>query len=121
MLQSALDADQMEPTEDEPTPDHLPAEIPVDDTGKSQTTKFVPWKEEALPTTASSMLQHQSIIKKEHVRPGKPTTIVPKMPVNVEQEEAKITPIVDGDRVVGIKVVCRCGATHEIRFEYDEQ
>lgn len=120
MLQPSLDADHKEPPEDESTPDHLPADIPADDTGKSQTPKFVPWKEEPLPREASSMLHHQTIIKKKHVRPGKPKTIAPEMPVNLELEEVEVTPIVEGDRVVGIKVVCHCGATHEIRFEYDE-
>ena len=120
MLQPALDADQTEPTKDESTSDHPPADIPVDDTDKSQTPKFVPWDTDLLPGNVSSMLQHQSIIKKAHVRSGKPRTIVPKMPVEVELKEAEITPIVDGDSVVGIKVICQCGATHEIRFEYDE-
>ena len=120
MPQPALDADHMESPEEEPAPDHLPADIPADDTGKSQTPKFVPLKEEPLPREASSMLQHQTIIKKEHVKPGKPKTIVPKTPVNLELEEVEVTPIIEGDRVVGIQVVCHCGATHDIRFEYDE-
>ena len=119
MLQPALDADHMEPIEDEPTPDHLPVDSPVDDAGKSPTPKFVPWKEEPLLSRASSILQHQSIIKRKNVRSGKPRTIVPRMPVDEKPEEAEITPIVEGDRVVGIKVVCGCGMTHEIRFEYD--
>ncbi len=120
MLQPALDADHMESPEEDPTPDPLPADIPADDTGKSQTPTFVPWKEERLPKEASSILQHQTIIKKEQVIPGKPMTITPEIPVNLELEEVEVTPILEGDRIVGIQVVCHCGATHEIRFEYNE-
>ena len=129
MFQSSLDANHIEPPEVEPTPDHLPADIPADDTEKSQARPFIPWKEEPLPREARSMLQHQTIIKKKHVKQGKPKTITPEMPLSMklpelpaslELEEVEVTPIVEGDRVVGIQVVCHCGATHEIRFEYDE-
>ncbi|MEE9464904.1 MAG: hypothetical protein V3W14_04940 [Candidatus Neomarinimicrobiota bacterium] len=80
---------------------------------------FVPWKEDPL-TSGKVAINRQTVIKKPLIRPGTPINIVPKVPVLDETEQMKVAPLMESDAIVGLKVVCSCGRSHEVRFEFDE-
>ncbi|MFB0517010.1 MAG: hypothetical protein ACETWG_10485, partial [Candidatus Neomarinimicrobiota bacterium] len=92
----------------------------------TQTPDFVPWREEQLPKQAVSGIGHRRVIKKDNVHRGTPVKITHEISLEPEPEpkarRIEVSPIMDGDTVVGLSIVCGCGATHEVRFEYgDEQ
>ncbi len=80
---------------------------------------FIPWKEEDLPSGRGLTVANKTIIKKSSVRQGAPQTIVPEVPSGVNQRPMEVQPLLEEDTIVGIKVTCSCGNSHEVRFEFD--
>ena len=77
---------------------------------------------------ARSVLGHRTIIKNARLRVGNPSRIStdvliatdPESVSGEEAEEMEITPLYDKDSVVGLAIKCRCGAAHEVRFEFPQ-
>ncbi len=86
-------------------------------------TAFTPWREEELPTEASSDLGHRKIVKKSNIRMGRPKKIEPEFHIEREprRESVEITPLKDKDEVVGLRLKCSCGVIHEVRFEFTDE
>ncbi len=80
---------------------------------------FVQWEEEALPSAQNLTVAHKTIIKKTSVRQGAPQTIVPEVPARVNQPPMEVQPLLEEDTIVGMKVTCSCGNSHEVRFEFN--
>ncbi len=85
-------------------------------------TKFTPWKEEPIPEEAISELGHRKIVKKNKLHQGSPRIIVPKFHLerNPKPETVEVTPIIENEVTVGLRLVCSCGTVHEVRFEFGE-
>ena len=81
---------------------------------------FIQWEEESLPSLSHLSIANKGIIKKRNVRQGTPQTIVPKVPSLNDQQPMKVTPLLEEDAIVGMKVTCTCGNSHEVRFEFDD-
>ncbi len=88
-------------------------------TKAADVSDFVRWEEDVLPSTQGLTVAHQTIIKKSNVRPGTPQTIVPKVPALVGRRPMEVQPLLEEDTIVGMKVTCSCGNSHEVRFEFD--
>ncbi len=80
---------------------------------------FVPWEEEVLPSAQGLTTAGKTIIKKSSVRQGTPQTIVPEVPARVNQPPMDVQPLLEDDIIVGMKITCSCGNSHEVRFEFD--
>ncbi|MCH7939897.1 MAG: hypothetical protein IID13_09155 [Candidatus Marinimicrobia bacterium] len=80
---------------------------------------FVRWEEEVLPAGQNLAVANKVIVKKSNVRPGAPRTIIPKIPTHVDRRSMEVTPLIEDDTIVGMKVTCSCGNSHEVKFEFD--
>ncbi len=80
---------------------------------------FVPWEEEDLPSAQGLTVANKTIIKKISVRQGTPLMIVPELPSRINQPPMEVQPLLEEDAIVGMKVTCSCGNSHEVRFEFD--
>ena len=102
--------------EDSPTQEEHPTSLQVD---------FTHWQEGALPAQAISTLGHRHIIKSRKVRRIEPVKITHDITLEPEPEpepeSVEITPLKEGDAIVGLLLTCGCGATHEVRFDYGEE
>lgn len=83
------------------------------------TVDFKPWHEEPLPEETRGVISHQTIIKKEQIKEGRRKVIKAEVPLEPDDEALVVVPIVEDEEIVGLRISCRCGAEHEIRFEYD--
>lgn len=79
---------------------------------------FEAWKEQPLPTHSNLAFAHQRIIKKRQVATGEPTMIQPPIPEVHGSSQMEVEPILEDEIVIGVRVKCRCGAKHEILFDY---
>ena len=125
MFHSEPEADSSAPSSQELVSPEEGESSPSEDMLPSQ-PDFIPWQEEPLPKQAVSMVGHRRIIKSSKVRRGMPRKITPEVSLEPEPEpegkSIEVTPITDGETVVGLRIACGCGATHEVHFEYrDEQ
>ena len=87
----------------------------------SKQLDFIPWREEPMLKEAISGIGHRHIVKKGKVRQGRPVNITPEISLEPEAEDMEVTPIMDGETVVGFNIACGCGATHEVRFKYPDE
>lgn len=85
----------------------------------SQAPEFVPWEEEPFATPRKVAVARHAIIKKGSVTQGAPLTIVPEIPHLDESGAMTITPLMEGETIVGMTVACACGRSQEVRFEFD--
>ena len=81
---------------------------------------FIQWEEESLPSISNLASANKVIIKKRNVRQGAPQTIVPDVSALNDQQTMNVTPLLEEDTIVGMKVTCSCGNSHEVRFEFDD-
>ena len=90
------------------------------DADDDKSTDFVPWDEANLKQMPVSKFAHQSVVKRKDVQVGQPVKIKPLLPKFDEPapSEAEITPILQDDQIVGVKVACDCGTVHEIMFDF---
>lgn len=84
--------------------------------------EFTPWREEPLPEASISQLGHRKIVKKGDVHLGSPTTIIPEYHIQPDPkpETVEVTPLIENEETVGLRLVCSCGTVHEVRFEYGD-
>lgn len=80
--------------------------------------KFEAWQEKPLPTNSGLAFAHERIIKKRRVETGPPTIIEPVIPTLHDANQMEVEPITEDEVVIGMRVRCRCGAKHEILFDY---
>ena len=120
---SELDADSPEHPSEELVPVKMDDSSTLEDRHPSGQTEFTPWQEESLPAHATSKLGHRRIIKSVNVLRGEPVKITPHITLEPEPEpeSMEITPLIEDDTIVGLRMTCGCGATHEVRFEYGEE
>lgn len=119
-----LDADSQEHPSEELMPVKMDDSSPLEDRHPSGQTEFTSWREESLPAQAISKLGHRRIIKSGNVvLRGEPVKITPHITLEPESEpeSVEITPLIEDDAIVGLRMTCGCGATHEVRFEYGEE
>ena len=88
-------------------------------TKAADASNFVRWEEEDLPAGQNLAVINKVIVKKSNVRPGAPQTIVPKIPTHVNRRSMEVVPLLEGETIVGMKVTCSCGNSHEVKFEFD--
>lgn len=88
-------------------------------TKAADASDFVPWEEEVLPSGQNLAVANKVIVKKSNVRQGVPKTIVPKVPTRADQVPMEVQPLLEDGTIVGMKVTCSCGNSHEVRFEFD--
>lgn len=90
------------------------------DSGERESGEFVPWATANLKQMPVSKFAHQSVVKRKYVKTGRPVKIKPRIPTFEEPtpSEAEITPILQDDQIVGVKVACDCGTVHEIMFDF---
>ena len=101
----------------------------VDINAEASSPEFEELSEPSLQSPpARSVIGHRSIIKNTRLRVGTPSRISTDVPISPdpesasgeEAEEMEITPLYDKDSVVGLAITCRCGAAHEVRFEFPQ-
>jgi hypothetical protein len=87
----------------------------------SSEVDFTPWHEEPLPQDTGG-LGHRRIVKKRDIMQGKPVNIVHEVSLEPESEleGMEVFPIKEDNLLVGLKIECGCGRSHEVRFEYND-
>ncbi len=113
-----------------PTEDLVPIEEAQDTVPEGRPPSgerdFTPWREEPLPRRSVSRLGHRRLVKSGRLRPGTPVRITPEVKLEPEpvpepgDYTIEVTPILEGETMVGLAVMCGCGARHEVRFEYGD-
>ena len=90
------------------------------DADDDKSTDFVPWDEANLKQMPVSKFAHQTVVKRRHVTIAQPVKIKPLLPKFEEPAPSgsEITPILQDDQIVGVKVACDCGTVHEIMFDF---
>lgn len=123
MPHSELDADSPEHRSEELVPVKMDDRSTLEDRHPSGQVDFTPWREEPLPGRVTSKIGHRHVIKGSNVRRGEPVKVTPDITLEPEPEpeSVKITPLIEDDTIVGLRMTCGCGATHEVRFEYGEE
>ena len=83
---------------------------------------FTPWQEEPIPRSDSG-LGHRRIVKKKDIMQTKPINIIHEISLEPEDEieGMEVFPIKQDNLLVGLKIECGCGRSHEIRFEYTDE
>lgn len=83
---------------------------------------FTPWQEEPIPRTSSG-LGHRRVVKKKDIMQAKPVNIIHEISLDPEEEieGMEVFPIKQDNLLIGLKVECGCGRSHEIRFEYNDE
>ena len=84
--------------------------------------EFTPWQEEPIPEKIISELGHRRIVKKDNLLQGSPQEIIPQFHLesNPDRETVEVTPIVENEETVGLRLMCSCGTVHEVRFEFGD-
>ncbi len=123
---SELGADSPEHPSEELVPVKMDDSSTLEERHSSGQTEFTPWREESLSAHATSKLGHRRIIKSGNVvLRREPVKITPHITLEPEPEpepeSVDITPLIEDDTIVGLRITCGCGATHEVRFEYGEE
>ncbi len=80
---------------------------------------FETWQEEPLPSKVGLAVAHQTIIKRKQVATGPRKIITPVIPDLHSAGHMETEPIMEDESIIGIRVQCKCGATHEILFDYN--
>ena len=90
--------------------------------GENRSLDFEAWSEEPLPEGARTMVGRTSILKKEDIKQLSSRRITPVLPMEPESEEQsmEVLPVMEGETLIGLKIQCHCGATHEVRLDYDD-
>lgn len=83
---------------------------------------FTPWHEEPIPRSSSG-LGHRRVVKKRDIMQAKPVNIIHEISLEPEEEieGMEVLPIKQENLLVGLKIECGCGRSHEIRFEYNDE
>jgi len=125
MSHSELDADSPEQSSEDLMPDEDKNSSTLDEHHPPQQIDFTHWQEGALPAHTTSGLGHRRVVKSREVRQSEPVKITHDITLEPEpepeSESVEITPLKEGDAIVGLLLTCGCGATHEIRFDYGEE
>ena len=125
MPHSELDTDSPDRPSEELTPVDENDSPALEDRHPSQRNEFTSWREEPLSTRAISMIEHRRIIKSDRVHQSNPVKITHEVSLEPEpepeSESLEITPLIEDDNIVGLRMTCGCGATHEVRFTYGEE
>jgi hypothetical protein len=123
MSDPKLDTDSMVEIPSEVTPDAEGDELALIEGISPPDTEFTPWREEPIPLELSTTLGHRRIVKERNVHQGQPQKIKHEISFEPEPETEHIdvVPLKDGDSIVGLRIECGCGATHEVRFEYSDE
>ena len=79
---------------------------------------FEPWQEEPLPSRVGPVVAHKTIIKRTRVETGPPKFITPEVPELHGADQMEVEPIMEDESIIGMRVRCKCGANHEILFDY---
>jgi len=79
---------------------------------------FEAWQEAPLPSKTGLTVAHQTVIKRKQVATGPTKIIKPEIPVLHDADQMEVEPIMEDEAIIGIRVSCRCGANHEILFDY---
>jgi hypothetical protein len=92
-------------------------------TGESQSSDFEAWTEQPLPESAKTKVARSSILKKDRIIQKSARRITPILPPEPQPEDQtmEVIPVMEGDTLVGLKIQCRCGATHEVHLEYSDE
>ncbi len=80
---------------------------------------FEPWQEDPLPAKSGLTAARQTIIKGSRVETGSRRIINPEIPSLHSSDQMKAEQIVEDGAIVGIRMLCRCGAKHKILFDYE--
>jgi hypothetical protein len=88
----------------------------------SSEVDFTPWQEEPLPRDTGG-LGHRRIVKKRDIMQGKPVNIIHEISLEPESEieGMEVFPLKEDNLLVGLKIECGCGRSHEVRFEYNDK
>lgn len=127
MSHSELDADSPEQSSEDLIPDEDKNSSTLEEHHPPQQIDFTHWQEGSLPAHATSALGHRRVVKSREVRRSEPVkithdiTLEPGPEPEPESESVEITPLKEGDAIVGLLLTCGCGATHEVRFDYSEE
>jgi hypothetical protein len=81
---------------------------------------FTPWHEEPLPLGTGG-LGHRRIVKKRDIMQGNPVNIIHEVSLEPESEieGMEVFPLKEDNLLVGLRIECGCGRSHEVRFEYN--
>jgi len=125
MSHSELDADSPEQSSEDLMPDEDKNSSTLEEHHPPQQIDFTHWQEGSLPSHAASALGHRRVVKSREVRRSEPVKITHDITLEPEpepeSESVEITPLKEGDAIVGLLLTCGCGATHEVRFDYSEE
>jgi len=125
MSNSELNADSPEQSSEDVTPVEEGNSSALEEHPDPQQIDFTRWQEESLPTQATSTIGHRRVVKSREVYQSEPVKITHDITLEPEpeseSESVEITPLKEGDAIVGLLLTCGCGATHEVRFDYGEE
>lgn len=129
MSNSKLNADSPEQSSEDVTPVEDKNSSALEEHPSPQQIDFTRWQEESLPAQSASTIGHRRVVKSREVYQSEPVKIThditleldPDPDTETESESVKITPLREGDAIVGLLLTCGCGATHEVRFDYGEE
>ncbi|MBA7473797.1 hypothetical protein ES707_09142 [subsurface metagenome] len=122
MSHSEPDADSPEQSSEDLTPVEEEDSSTLEEHNLPQQIDFTRWQEGSLPARATSALGHRHVVKSRKVLRSEPVRITHDISLEPESEpeseSVEITPLKEGDAIVGLLLTCGCGATHEVRFDY---
>ena len=123
MSRSESDTDSPEQSSEDLTPVEEEDSSALEKHPSPLQVDFTRWQEGALPVRAISKIGHRHIIKSRKVSRSEPVKITHDITLepDPEPESVEITPLKEGDAIVGLLLTCGCGATHEVRFDYGEE
>jgi len=123
MPHSELDTDAPKQPDEELAPMEEDDSSVLEDQHPSRQIDFTRWREEPLPAQATSRIGHRRVVKSGNVRRGESVKITHEVSLEPEPEpeSAEVTPLMEGEIIVGLRITCGCGATHEVHFEYSEE
>lgn len=123
MSHSELDADSPEQSSEDLMPVEEKSSSTLEEHHPPQQIDFTHWQEGSLPAHATSALGHRRVVKSREVRQSEPVKITHDISLEPEPEpeSVEITPLKEGDAIVGLLLTCGCGAIHEVRFDYSEE
>ncbi|UCH62549.1 MAG: hypothetical protein JSU77_12245 [Fidelibacterota bacterium] len=123
---SDLDADSPEQFSEDLTPVEDKDSSTSEEHQPPQQIEFTRWQEGSLPTHPVSSIGHRRVIKSQKVHQNEPVkithdiTLEPDPDPEPEPESVEITPLKEGDVIVGLQLTCGCGVIHEVRFDYGD-
>ncbi len=82
--------------------------------------EFVHWAESQLDPSLGKVGPDQVVIKKKRVKPGSTHMITSRIDFETQPKSMKAFPIEQDGKIIGLSLQCECGATHEVKFEFDQ-